>query len=69
MNQKNSQDQLHLIQVKKFIFIFINYLFIYLGCEIEEKCSDDAIPYKIISGDGIEKYPIICFNNKLYVFN
>ncbi|CAF3535907.1 unnamed protein product [Rotaria sordida] len=37
------------------------------GCEIDEKCSDDAIPYKIISGDGVEKYPIICFNNKLLV--
>lgn len=37
------------------------------GCEIEEKCSDDAIPYKIISGDGIDKYPVICFNNKLLV--
>ncbi|CAF4241194.1 unnamed protein product, partial [Adineta steineri] len=35
------------------------------GCEIDEKCSDDAIPYKVVSGDGIEKYPIICFNNKL----
>jgi hypothetical protein len=43
-------------------FFRIIYL---LGCEIDEKCSDDAIPYKIISGDGIEKYPIICFNNKL----
>ncbi|CAF3425803.1 unnamed protein product [Rotaria sp. Silwood1] len=37
------------------------------GCEIDEKCSDDAIPYKIISGDGVEKYPVICFNNKLLV--
>ncbi|CAF3530075.1 unnamed protein product [Rotaria socialis] len=37
------------------------------GCEIDEKCADDAIPYKIVSGDGIEKYPIICFNNKLLV--
>ncbi|CAF3425490.1 unnamed protein product [Rotaria socialis] len=36
-------------------------------CEIDEKCADDAIPYKIVSGDGIEKYPIICFNNKLLV--
>jgi len=43
-------------------FFSIIYL---LGCEIDEKCSDDAIQYKIISGDGIEKYPIICFNNKL----
>jgi hypothetical protein len=37
----------------------------FLGCEIDEKCSDEAIPYKVVSGDGIEKYPIICFNNKL----
>ncbi|UJR23354.1 hypothetical protein I4U23_026366 [Adineta vaga] len=37
------------------------------GCEIDEKCSDDSIPYKVVSGDGIEKYPIICFNNKLLV--
>ena len=40
----------------------------FLGCEIDEKCSDDSIPYKVVSGDGIDKYPIICFNNKLYVF-
>jgi hypothetical protein len=40
-------------------------IYSFSGCEIEEKCSDDAIPYKIISGDGVEKYPIICFNNKL----
>jgi hypothetical protein len=37
------------------------------GCEIEEKCSDGSIPYKVISGDGLDKYPIICFNNKLLV--
>ncbi|CAF0787597.1 unnamed protein product [Adineta ricciae] len=38
-----------------------------VGCEIDEKCSDDSIPYKVVSGDGIDKYPVICFNNKLLV--
>ncbi|CAF3773594.1 unnamed protein product [Rotaria sordida] len=37
------------------------------GCEIDEKCSYDSIPYKVISGTGTEQYPIICFNNKLLV--
>ncbi|CAF1042224.1 unnamed protein product [Rotaria sordida] len=37
------------------------------GCEIDEKCSYDSIPYKVISGIGTEQYPIICFNNKLLV--
>lgn len=36
-----------------------------LGCEIVETCSDDSVPYKVVSGDGLEKYPMICFNNKL----
>ncbi|CAF1025761.1 unnamed protein product [Adineta steineri] len=35
------------------------------GCEIKEKCSDKYVPYKVISGDGLDKYPMICFNNKL----
>ncbi|CAF3511522.1 unnamed protein product [Rotaria socialis] len=38
-----------------------------LGCEIDDKCSDDTIPYKAISGEGTDKYPIICFNNKLLI--
>ena len=38
-----------------------------LGCEIDEKCSSDSFAFKVISGDGINKYPSICFNNKLYV--
>ena len=37
------------------------------GCEIDEKCSSDSFAYKITSGDGLSKYPSICFNNKLYV--
>lgn len=41
------------------------FVFDFLGCEIVETCSDDSIPYKVVSGDGLEKYPTICFNNKL----
>ncbi|CAF0806787.1 unnamed protein product [Rotaria sp. Silwood1] len=37
------------------------------GCEIDETCSHDSIPYKVISGTGTDKYPMICFNNKLLV--
>lgn len=37
-----------------------------LGCEIDEKCSSGSIPYKVISGEGTQKLPMICFNNKLY---
>lgn len=42
-------------------------MFFLLECEIDEKCSDDSIPYKASSGEGTEKHPFICFNNKLYV--
>ncbi|CAF1025896.1 unnamed protein product [Adineta ricciae] len=35
------------------------------GCEINEKCSRDSFAFKITSGDGLNKYPSICFNNKL----
>jgi len=35
------------------------------GCEIEEKCSEDSIPYKVVSGEGLDRYPLICFNNRL----
>ncbi|CAF2490560.1 unnamed protein product [Rotaria sp. Silwood2] len=38
-----------------------------VGCEIDQTCSYDSIPYKVTSGAGTEKYPIICFNNKLLV--
>ncbi|CAF1137046.1 unnamed protein product [Didymodactylos carnosus] len=37
------------------------------GCEIEYKCRNNEIPYKAISGDGMDKYPIICFDNKLLI--
>ena len=37
------------------------------GCEIEEKCSEDSIPYKVVSGEGLDRYPLICFNNRLFV--
>ena len=36
-----------------------------LACKIEEKCSEDTIPYKVVSGEGTDKYPVICFNNQL----
>lgn len=34
-------------------------------CEITEKCSANTIPYKIRSGDGLEKPPVVCFDNQL----
>lgn len=36
-------------------------------CQIDEKCTGEQVPYKIISGDGMDKYPMICFNGKLIV--
>lgn len=37
------------------------------GCEIEEKCHENAIPYKLVSGDGLKQYPMMCLNGKLLV--
>ena len=34
-------------------------------CVIEEKCTVEQVPYKLVSGDGMDKYPQICFNGKL----
>ncbi|CAF0720231.1 unnamed protein product [Brachionus calyciflorus] len=36
-------------------------------CVIEEKCTGQSVPYKIVSGEGMDKYPIICLNGKLLV--
>lgn len=34
-------------------------------CKIQESCTDQQVPYKILSGDGKDKYPVICLNGKV----
>ncbi|RNA19337.1 O-linked-mannose beta-1-2-N-acetylglucosaminyltransferase 1-like [Brachionus plicatilis] len=34
-------------------------------CEIEEKCTAQSVAYKLVSGQGMDKYPVICLNGKL----
>lgn len=40
-------------------------IIMYIECVIPEKCHDNAVPYKLISGEGMEKFPVICLNGKL----
>ena len=34
-------------------------------CIISEECTDKKIPYRVVSGSGLDKFPYICFNGKV----